>query len=380
MDSQNGPAHIARVTASAPSRSPARPRPRWLSPGRLALLLVLLLVVLAGGHTILWNTMSSRLQSGFDAWAAARRAQGWRIEHGTPTRGGWPLSATLRLPDFRLSGGGATVPGGLDWTARAVTLRVALPRLDTLHISAGGPQRLRLGTLDLPFAADRLAGRLPLQPYVLPRGGSFETSRLRIGTEAGGVEVGSATLEFDSRSTAIEGEAAIRLEGSARAIMLPSNGPLGRSIQEAALEANLTGPLPAGRSPTNRAEAWRDAGGTLEIRRLDLRWGPANAQAAATVALDDALQPMGAGTLKLAGAEAVVDALANAGLIPARSAALARRVVGMLARPPAEGEPPQLEVPLTLEDRSLSVARIPVARLPALTWPAGQAEGPGPGP
>ena len=62
-----------------------------------------------------------------------------------------------------------------------------------------------------------------------------------------------------------------------------------------------------------------------------------------------------------------------------RNAALARRVVALLARPPAEGEPPQLEVPLTLEGRGLSVARIPVARLPPLAWP-GPVEGSGPGP
>jgi hypothetical protein len=87
---------------------------------------------------------------------------------------------------------------------------------------------------------------------------------------------------------------------------------------------------------------------------------------------------MGAGTLRLTGAEAVLDALGGAGLLPARSATLARRVLGLIARPPAEGGPPQVEVPLTLEDRALSVARIPVARLPPLAWPVAP-EGAGPG-
>jgi hypothetical protein len=350
-----------------------------MRPSRLIPMGVGLAVLLAATHTLYWQWMGGRLQEGYNAWAAARRAQGWRIEHDAPVRGGWPLSATLRLPAFRLSGGGATIPGGMDWTARAVVLRVAMHRPGELRISAGGPQRLRLGTAEIPFAADRLTARVPLQANVIPRGGEFEVSRLRIGTAAGGVEIGSAQFTLDSRMTAIEGEPAVTLEGEVRDVTLPAPTALGRQVQSLRVDAALTGPLPGGRSPTNRAAIWRDAGGTLELRRLDLEYGPATAQAAATLALDDQLQPMGAGTLKLTGAEAVLDALARDGLITARNATLARRVVGVLARPPLEGEPPQLEVPLTLEGRGLAVARIPVARMPVLVWP-GPAEGSGPGP
>ncbi|MCR0983318.1 DUF2125 domain-containing protein [Roseomonas populi] len=363
-------------TRTPPSSSVALP---WLRPRWLLLFAGLLLVLLAVAHTLLWHAMAGRLQAGYDAWAASRRAQGWRVEHAPPIRGGWPLSATLRLREFHLAGGNATLPGGLDWTAPVVTLRVAMHRLGELRVTSGGPQRLRLGATEIPFAADRLTASLPLQANVLPRGGEFETSRLRIGTAAGGIDIGSARLSLDSRMTAIEGEPAISLEGEAENVTLPAATPLGRQLQEVRIDAALTGPLPGGRNPTNRAATWRDAGGTLELRRLELRLGPATAQATATLALDDALQPMGAGTLKLTGAEAVLDSLASAGLVTPRNAALARRVVTALARPPAEGEPPQIEVPLTLERQGLAVARIPVARLPPVIWP-GPVEGSGPGP
>lgn len=370
---------MSRTPSSpAPLRGPPRARP-WLRPRRLLPLAALALALLAGAHSLLWHVMAGRLQEGYDAWAAARRAGGWRIEHAPPQRGGWPLSATLRLREFRLSGGSATVPGGMDWAAPAVTLRVAMHRPGELRIAASGPQRLRLGAAEIPFAADRLVAALPLERGVLPRSGEFETSRLRIGTAAGGIEIGGARLTLDSRMSAIEGEAAVSLEGGAENVTLPVATPLGRAVRALRLDAALTGPLPGGRNPTNRAALWRDAGGTLELRRLEVEYGPATAQASATLALDDALQPMGAGTLKLTGAEAVLDALASAGLVSPRNAGLARRIVAVLARPPAEGEPPQLEVPLTLEARGLSVARIPVARLPVLEWP-GPAEGSGPGP
>ncbi|WP_139323401.1 DUF2125 domain-containing protein, partial [Roseomonas sp. TAS13] len=116
-------------------------------------------------------------------------------------------------------------------------------------------------------------------------------------------------------------------------------------------------------------EIWRDAGGVLELRDVTLRWGPAAASAAATLALDEALQPMGAGTVRLVGAQEALSMLGAGGVIDARTAETASRMAALLARPGGEGEPPQIELPLTLQDRRLSLARLPVLRLPELVWP-----------
>ncbi|GAV35635.1 hypothetical protein ROTAS13_03312 [Roseomonas sp. TAS13] len=107
----------------------------------------------------------------------------------------------------------------------------------------------------------------------------------------------------------------------------------------------------------------------LELRDVTLRWGPAAASAAATLALDEALQPMGAGTVRLVGAQEALSMLGAGGVIDARTAETASRMAALLARPGGEGEPPQIELPLTLQDRRLSLARLPVLRLPELVWP-----------
>ena len=111
------------------------------------------------------------------------------MEHGTTRRGGWPLSATLTVPGLRLAGGAATLPGGMEWQSEALRLRVAPPWLDRLRVEMLGPQRLRLGATEVPFAADRLETILPLEPGVLPREGSFEAERLRLGTPSGAAEM-----------------------------------------------------------------------------------------------------------------------------------------------------------------------------------------------
>ena len=73
---------------------------------------------------------------------------------------------------------------------------------------------------------------------------------------------------------------------------------------------------------TRLATSWRDAGGSLELHRLTIDWGLTRVDATATLALDEDLQPMGAGAGKIAGYEAALDALAENAVLT-RSAATA---------------------------------------------------------
>jgi hypothetical protein len=132
----------------------------------------------------------------------------------------------------------------------------------------------------------------------------------------------------------------------------------------------LTGPVPPpSRDPARWAAAWRDGGGESEIRALDARWGEAAAAATATLVLDEALQPAGAGTLRLAGGDALLRAAGEAGLLPPFAAAAARVALRALGRaPPGGGGPAWAELPLVLKDRSLRLGVVQVTRLPALEW------------
>jgi hypothetical protein len=344
------------------------PPRRW----RLLPLLALLgLVAIAAIHAVLWRAMASGLEEGWADWVRLRRGQGWRVEHAAPVRGGWPLAATLAVDRLRMDGAAATVPGGIGFTADRLVLAVRLPRLDRLHVTLPGAQRLRLGAAEIPFTADSLAATLPLEAGTPPSNAEIAAERLRIGTPLGGLELRRALLTVEGSSSATEAEPALALTLSAEGIDLPAapGGAFGRQVESLATELSLSGPLPVGRAPTARAEAWRDGGGTLEVRSLALRWGPVAAAAAATIALDEGLQPMGAGTLRVTGAVAALEALAEAGLVGRRAAATARAVLPLLSRPSAETGAPEVEVPLTLEDRTLALARIPVTRLAPLDWP-----------
>jgi hypothetical protein len=342
---------------------------------RLALALLLAVLGLGLGHAALWHSMAQQLEAGFATWVQVRSAQGWRVDHGPPIRGGWPFSATLTLNGMRLEGGGATLPGGMTLSAERVVLHLTLPRLDRLRVELPAAQRLRIGDQEWGFAADRLSALVPLVADTPPREAELLAERLRIGTPDGPASIANARLFVEASSTATEAEAAFHAILAIEQLDLPAapGGPaaasFGRRIESLAAEASLTGPVPPGRAPTGRAEAWRDGGGTLELRSLALRWGPVSAAAAATLALDEQLQPMGAGTLRLSGANAALEALAEAGVVGRRAAGTARALLPLVTRPGANGGPPEIEVPVTLEDRTLALARIPVLRLLPWTWP-----------
>jgi hypothetical protein len=62
-----------------------------------------------------------------------------------------------------------------------------------------------------------------------------------------------------------------------------------------------------------------------------------------------------------------LDALAEARLIAPRAATAAKAVLALLQRPQPDGKP-AVQLPLTLQDRTLALGRIPLARLPELIW------------
>ena len=89
---------------------------------------------------------------------------------------------------------------------------------------------------------------------------------------------------------------------------------------------------------------------------------------AGTLALDDALQPVGSFTAEIVGLDRLLDLLERAGQIGPQQAAIARIALAVLTRAPADGGPAQARVPVTVQDRRLSIGPVTLLRLPLVTW------------
>jgi hypothetical protein len=330
------------------------------------------LVVLAAAHTGLWWLATARLQDNLTAWQAQRRAAGWTTSTGPPARAGWPLAAAIELPDPAIAGGEADLPHGLAWRAEHAELSVALLRPLSLRIRVAGQQHLRLATLpEFGFTADRFELTVPLAPGLPSRAIDLAAVGLRAALSTGPLDIATLALRADTR---LASEAALAVTGSAEAIRLPPlrSGrpwPTGPRIASVSFEGGLTRAWPESGTLAARAATWRDAGGTLEVRRLVLGWGPLGLAASATLAFDPRLQPMGDATARLVGYDTTLDALASSGVLPSRAVQAVEGVLAILVRPPEDGSAPQIELPLTLHDRALAVGPFPLLRLREWVWP-----------
>jgi hypothetical protein len=342
----------------------------WIVPLAGVLLLV-------AGHFAIWHYAATQLDAGFAAWLAQRRAAGWTCAAGTPERGGWPLAATLSVPSVVLHGGDPDIPGGLAWSTDRLDLRVDLLSPGTLQVRAEGTQHLSLADLpDIAFTADSLVALLPLEAETPPHAVSLTARNLRAGLPdidaAASLTVGLVQLDAAIKPAAPAGEAALTWRLSTEAIALPAvtAWALGSRISSLSIEGTVDGPVPLARGLVPRATAWRDGGGTLEIRHLAMGWGPLGLSGAATLALDARLQPMGTGSVRLLGYAAALDALASGHVLTPSAAVAAKAVLSLLASVPEDGGPAEVEVPLTLQDRTLSMRQVPLVRLPEVIWPA----------
>ena len=157
------------------------------------------------------------------------------------------------------------------------------------------------------------------------------------------------------------------IEATLTGIRLPNGagGQVQPPIDRLAWQARLSQPVPPGAVPAERARAWRNAGGRLELSRVSLRWGPLDATGQGTVTLDDQLQPRAEASIEATGLPATLDALARSGAIAPTAASAAKAVLAILAAP-APGAP--VRVPVQLADGILTVARFPLVRFPPLAW------------
>lgn len=328
------------------------------------------IAVLAAGHTALWAWAVNRLETESRAWAAARQAQGWEVRIGPSSTGGWPWAARLHIEGVAVAAKPPASAITFAYTAGAADLDIALLRPASLRIRFAGAQSIRLGpTPALPFTAASTDLVVPFSAGGPVHEADLTATDLLLGPDK--LPVGRLALHTDLHPTAAAGEPAIAFTLAAGPVELARTAAaatLGGNIERIEAEGALSGPLPRLPDPAARAAAWRDGGGSLTFTRIALTWGKLTANASATIALDEKLQPMGTATARLSGADAALDSLAGAHAIAPQAGFAGKALLGLMSQPQPDGTS-VVDVPLTLKDRTLMLGRLPLARLPEMTWP-----------
>jgi hypothetical protein len=143
---------------------------------------------------------------------------------------------------------------------------------------------------------------------------------------------------------------------------------LGTRIERATAQVKLRGDLDPTFVLTERLAQWRDAGGTIDIEQVQLHWGPLRIVGEGAVALDAALQPEGAFTARIAGIDKLINLMEARGRIGPQQAAIARIALAFLTRAPSDDGPPEARVPVTVQNRVLSIGPMPLLTIDPIDW------------
>ena len=291
--------------------------------------------IAAAGYGLYWNMLADQVRDGIGGWAADRRAEGYRIDYGPVRVDGFPFRIRVVIPAPVVSKPGGERP----WHWRGPALSVSARPWAWTRTQVRAPGR-HLVTVTMPgktLHLDLTAGALDVS--VDWGGGPTPPLQVRLRVK-----------DVSYRSAPVAG--------------------LGRTTQRLDVNAELTGGWP--KIPDAAAMAqWRDNGGTVEIRSLAVRHGPLEMDGDGTLALDGDLQPLAAFSLGVRGFIEAVDGLRDAGVIKARPAELAKTVLALLGGSGRDGEGGRIKVPLSIQDKSLYIGPVAVARVPPVHWSGG---------
>lgn len=354
--------------ADAPDRHPAidyRP-PRHLRAAKWAIGAVVGGIGLAALYVGLWYYAAGLAQDSVLDWIEARRGEGAVVGFERMDIGGFPFHLRFAVDRPAISWPSADAPWGWEadrvtaemrpWNFRRVTLLA--PGRHTVSWTTNGVGRTARGQVESLRARVRLDGATPVAGHIEVKAAEFAD-----GGTLDRLTLGSGTLDIRLAPSAT---ADVRL--TAREIGLPSawSLPLGADVAALELDAAVLGNFPPG-PLVDVLGLWRDDGGTIEVRHLGLTYSPLALAADGTLALDGALQPIGAFTARIEGFFETVDTLREKGAIRSQDAVTAKMVLGILAKRNDAGHI-SLAVPLTLQDRRLYIGPVPLAEVPPIRW------------
>jgi len=334
---------------------------RWFKGGLIGL------AVIAGAYVAWWFAAAASLENGVGDWIADRRDDGWTVEHSGLTIDGFPfhLNATVDKPQIA-----GSPERGWNWRGERLLLTARPWSPHHVHFDLSGrhsgrlPLRTRAQAFELTTTI--LTGDLVFRQG-WPRTVFIETDDFQLtfdGGDAGALDIAEGEAHL---SPAADAAAGFHLQLRDLALAETLRAPLGERVRNLMVKGRVTGPIEPAAWP-DPVVHWREAGGTIEVEALDIDYEPLRLSGDGTLALDGALQPMGAFSVRAMGFFAAIDELVARGFIDKRDALGSKLVLGVLSKKSEDGGDNYLDLALTLQERTLYAGPLKVMRFPVIIW------------
>ena len=337
---------------------------------RLFVVFLALLVLVCVAYTVYWNVMASRSGEWVAYWAAPTPGKAWSGTYSATETSGFPFSLDITISDPAVSwqgSGGEAIWQGPELIAKFKPWTLAsfsfdLPSQQTVIIDDG--YLLRMIRIMMESGTARIAMTDDRATALMAR---FEgVSAIH---QQNQVPLTADLLEIDVREA--EGGAAHDAYLLATGVGLPVGlmPPFFQSeVPSAAATLRLWGELPGHGSLASQLEAWRVAGGIIEIQALDVDWPPLDIEAEGTASLDTQLRPIGAFRADVVGYRELLNAMEEMGELERGQAMVAGTALDIMAATGDDGSK-RLAVDISIQHGLLSVGPIRVMEVPPVITP-----------
>ncbi|HYD99252.1 MAG TPA: DUF2125 domain-containing protein [Alphaproteobacteria bacterium] len=338
---------------------------------RWPLLLALLLLLPLAAYAVFWFVAAGRVRDGVDAWIAEQAGRGVAVNHAGLRVDGFPFWMRLRARDVSLAReDGLTLgtDGLLIETRPWDFARYAFKLEENQRLSWDDRGGRQPGSLTAREAVGRFAlaeGRF--------QGGEATFSELKLLRDQpealGSLDRLAVGYQLPPQPPREGADPAFTVTLDGAGLLLPVEVPgLSRAVERVTAAATLKGVPPASLQ-REAVAAWSLDGGTVDVTNLAVAWGPLGLSGDGTLALDRELQPLAAATLKLVGAERLIDALAAGGAVRAKDAPLIKLGLGFLTKPEGPNNTPTVTAPLAVQNGAVFLGPVKLATMPRVEWP-----------
>jgi len=330
------------------------------------LIVIFALAVLSGGYGVWWYVVASQFEKNIAIWIEQQRAQGVEATFEKMSQKGFPGSIhfSIKKPKIQKSG-----HRGWTWAGDVLNLSLKPWTIHRLMFNVEGPHQWELhkpaGVAIFEGTAKKWSGVLTLKEWA--------PDQISINLNALAIKDVSANDNFQVTEADISifeiSEQAPSFKFRIRGIELPEmvQSPLGRDVRHVDAKGHFTGRFQLGKWP-DVLMAWRDGGGTLDFKSLDLDYPPLRVRGDGTITLDSHMQPVGAFAVKAGGVFETVDALYNQGLIPMGTLFATKIALGVLSEKSVDGDSSYLNMALTLQDRTLYAGTVELLKISPVRW------------
>jgi len=335
----------------------------------MMLSLVSLVVIVV--YVVAWFGTSMFLRGSIQDWFEARRAEGYIANYDDKKAriGGFPFTVSATLSGVSFSPPAddkGTRPWA--WASNKLVFNVTpLPwTMATVHVDLSAKQTFKKEKYRFEGHAKKFDLALNWTAKGIPDYIDLDIKDLLLAEANTSQKIQVSDLNVKTKR---DDDEAYGFDVMGEEIKIPFGiGGMGRSIDEVIFRGHFTEKFGLDGLDTKALSTWRDAGGTMEISRMQFGYGPLIVQGNGTMALDGELQLVGAFSARIQGFFQTVDRLRNAGVVRGPDASMAKVVLGMLSKQPKNGGPATISLPLTLQEGGFFAGPVRLADLPEIHW------------